>query len=121
MENDYQKLYDDFIAKYNKTETTPSEVGELLVRISAMYPNFNTAMSKAERAYAIVCRDEVCANDELTGKPISATKSEKIAEASEEATAFKTARTHIQNLEVLMGSLKFLQKALETEYINSGI
>ena len=117
----YQELYDDFIEKYNKVETTPSEVGEVLVRIAGFFSNYNMAMSKAERKYAMVSKEEVCSSDPLTGKPISASKAETIANASEEATEFKTARVHVQNIETLIGSLKFLQKALETEYLSSNI
>ena len=118
---DYQKLYDEFIAKYNKTETTPAEAGELLVRIAGVYPNYNMAMIKAERAFAKVHKDVALETDDATGKAISSTKAEVIADASPEATEFKMARGHVQNIEMLIGALKFLQKSLEVEYVNSSI
>ncbi|HEA46433.1 MAG TPA: hypothetical protein ENH99_01490 [Candidatus Pacearchaeota archaeon] len=118
---DYQELFDDFIQKYNKSETSPSEAGEILVRIAGLFPNYNEAMIKAERAYALVCRDEVLKTDEISGKAISSVKAETLANASVEATAFKKARGHVANIEMLIGSLKFLQKSLEVEYVNSSL
>lgn len=118
---DYQKLYDDFIVKYNKTETTPAEAGELLVRIAGLFPNYNMSMIKAERAFAKVHKDVALETDDATGKAISSTKAEVIADASPEATTFKEARGHVQNIEMLIGALKFLQKSLEVEYVNSGM
>lgn len=117
----YQTLYDDFIAKYDKNTISPSAVGEVLVKIAAYHPNYNAEMIKAERSYALITRDEVMKNDELTGKAITATKASTIAEASTEAFLYKKAKSHIQNIEVFIGVLKFLQKSLEVEYINSNL
>lgn len=117
----YQELFDEFITKYNQSETSPSQAGEVLVRIAALYPNYNAVMIRAERAYALVCRDQVLQTDETTGKAISSVKSETLANATIEATAFKQARGHVANIEMLIGSLKFLQKSLEVEYANSSI
>ena len=117
----YQEIYDEFITKYNRAEVTPSEVGEVLVRIAGHYPNYNMSAIKAERAFALTSRDEILKTDDATGKAVSATKAETIANASSEATAFKNARGHVQNIEMLIGSLKFLQKSLEVEFLNSNI
>jgi len=117
----YQVLYDAFIAKYNKTETTPSEVGEVLSRIAGFFPNYNLAMIKAERDFAVIHKNIALETDETTGKAISSSKAEVIADASPEAYAFKTARGHKENIEMLVGTLKFLQKSLEVEYMNANI
>lgn len=116
----YQEYYNDFIDKYNKTETTPSEAGEVLVRIAAHFPNYNISMIRAERAFALVSKDEVLKIDD-NGKSISSAKADTISEASEEAFAYKLARGHVANIELLIGALKFLQKSLEVEYANSGL
>lgn len=117
----YQTLYNEFIAKYNKIETSPAEAGEVLMRIAGLFPNYNMAMIKAERAFSKVHKDIALETDDATGKAISSTKAEVIADASEEATVFKMARGHVQNIEMLIGALKFLQKSLEVEYMNSNI
>ena|SRR3990167_23188 len=117
----YQELYDAFIAKYNRTETSPSEVGEVLARIAGLFPNYNLSMIKAERIFAIVHKDTAESTDESTGKSMSSSKAEVIADASPEASAFKIARGHVTNIEMLIGTLKFLQKSLEVEYVNSNL
>lgn len=117
----YQELYNDFITKYNKIETTPSEVGETLARLAGIYSNYNMTKIAAEKAFARVCKDEVLKTDDQTGKAISSSKAQTLADASQEASDFKTARGHVENLEMQIGVLKFLQKSLEVEYLNSGI
>jgi hypothetical protein len=118
---DYQKLYDEFMQKYKQSETTPSQVGETLARIAGFFPNYNMSLVKAERAYAIVHKNVALETDDATGKAISSAKAETIAEAAAEAGIFKEAKAHIENIEMLVGSLKFLQKSLEVEYVNSNI
>lgn len=117
----YQILYNEFLSKYNKTETTPSEVGEILVRLAGVYPNYNMTKIASEKSYAKICKDEVTKTDDQTGKAISSSKAQTLADASQEAFDFKTSRGHVENLEMMIGVLKFLQKALEVEYLNSNI
>ena len=115
----YQKLYSEFMEKYNRSETTPSEVGETLARISGIFPNYNAEMIVAEHAFALVHKTIAEGTDEGSGKNISSSKAEVVADATPEAFEFKKARSHVTNIETLIGALKFLQRSLETEYINS--
>lgn len=117
----YEQIYAEFIKNYSLGTTTGEQVGELVARLAGYYPNYNSMMAKAERAYALVCRDEVLKTDDATGKAISSTKAETIANASIEATAFKIARSHIQNLEVLIQSAKSLQRGLLQEMAHSNL
>lgn len=117
----YQTLYNEFLSKYNKTETTPSEVGEILVRLAGVYPNYNMTKIASEKAYAKVCKDEVLKTDDLTGKATTSSKATTLAEATQESFDFKTAKGHVENLEMMIGVLKFLQKSLEVEYLNSNL
>lgn len=117
----YQELYEEFISGYNRGETSPSEVGEVLARIAGLYPNYNLAMIRAERAFSFVRKNTVESTDEQTGKAMSSAKADTLADASTEAFDFKIARGHVSNIETLIGSLKFLQKSLEVEYLNSNI
>lgn len=118
---DYQKIYNDFLAKYNRSETSPSEVGETLARLAGVYPNFNMTKIASEKAYAKICKEEVTKTDDQTGKAISSSKAQTLADASQEAFDFKTSRGHVENIEMMIGVLKFLQKSLEIEYLNSNI
>lgn len=117
----YAIMYDAFLAKYNKSETSPSEVGEVLSRIAGFFPNANMAMINAEHAFALVHKTIAEGTDDSTGKAISSSKAEVIADATPEAYAFKIARGHKENIETLIGTLKFLQKSLEVEFLNSNI
>lgn len=118
---DYQKLYDEFMIKYKQSETTPSAVGEVLARIAGFFPNYNMAMIKAERTFSTVHANIASESDDQTGKAISSAKAETIANASSEAGIFKEAKAHVANIEMLIGALKFLQKSLEVEYVNSNL
>ena len=117
----YQVLYDEFMTSYAMNTTTGEQVGGLIAKLAGFYPSYNLTMAFAERAYARVRKDEVLKTDEATGKAISSTKAETIAEASQEATDFKTARVHVQNLEMLIQSAKALQRGLLQEQTYSSL
>lgn len=121
MQEQYLELYNDFIKNYNRSEITPSQVGEVLVKIAGFFPNINMTKIAAEKAYARVCKEEILKSDDMTGKAVSATKATTLSEASQESFDFKTAKGHCENIEMFIGVLKFLQKSLETEYLNSNI
>lgn len=118
---DYEQIYSDFIKNYSLGNTTGEQVGELVARLAGYYPYYNGAMAKAERSYALRCRDEVLKTDEATGKAVSSVKAETIANASVDATAFKQARVHVQNLEMLIQSAKSLQRGLLQEMAHSNL
>ena len=117
----YIELYNEFMKNYSNGITTGEQVGELIARLGGYYPNYNAVMAKAERSFALISRDEALKTDEATGKSISSSKAETIANASTEATAFKQARMHIQNLEVLIASAKALQRGLLQEMSHSAL
>ena len=119
--HEYENLYSEFIKSYASGATTGEQVGELVAKLAGYYPSYNQAMVKAERAYALISRDEVLKTDELTGKAMSSTKAETVANASNEAGAFKRARMHIENLEMLIQSAKSLQRGLLQEMTHSGL
>jgi len=118
---EYRVLYSDFMENYAVGAVTGEQVGELVARLAGFYPNYNSSMARAERSYALISRDEVLKTDEATGKPISATKAQSIADASTEATAYKMARMHVQNLEMLIQSAKSLQRGLLSEMAHSNL
>ena len=117
----YEVLYEGFMKDYSRGVTTSEMVGELVAQLAGYYPNYNASLVTAERGYALTCRDEVMKTDESTGKPISSVKADTIANASIEATAYKTARMHIQNLEMLIQSAKALQRGLIQEMSHAGL
>ena len=123
MENQepYEALYSEFMKSYASGTTTGEQVGELVARLAGYYPHYNAAMVKADRSYALVSRDEVLKTDETTGKAISSAKAETLAAASSDAFAFKQARCHVENLEMLIQSAKALQRGLIQEMAHSNL
>ena len=117
----YEILYSAFMKDYTAGTTTGEMVGELIAKLAGFYPNYNMMMSREERQYALVSRNEVMKTDEATGKAISSSKAETIANASAEASAFKIARVHVQNLEMLIQSAKALQRGLIQEMVHSNL
>ena len=117
----YEQLYSDFIKNYALNVTTAEQVGELVAKLGGYYPTYNGILARAERAYALTCRDEVLKTDEATGKAVSSAKAETIANASAEAFAFKDAKMHITNLEVLLQSAKSLQRGLLQEMSHASL
>lgn len=117
----YEEMYQDFIKGYEAGSTTGEDAGVLVAKLAGFYPNYNLALAKAERAFAMVLRDEIMQTDESTGKAISATKAETLANASDEATAFKNARMHVQNIEMLIQAAKALQRGLIHEMTQSNL
>lgn len=117
----YQELYQKFMEAYSNNTTTGEQVGELIAKLAGFYPNYNMTMAIEERAFARVKKDEVLKTDQATGKAISSTKADTISDASPEATAFKTARVHVQNLEMLIQSAKALQRGLMQEMTYSNL
>ena len=125
MENEnkepYEVLYAEFMQNYSLGSSSSEEVVELVARLAGFYPTYNAAMSKAERSFALISRDEIIKTDEVTGKAISAAKAETIANSSGEAFIYKQARVHVQNLEMLIQSAKSLQRGLIQEFKQSNL
>ena len=121
MSEPYETLYADFIKDYVAGSVTGEQVGELVAKLAGYYPNYNLTMARNERAYALICKDEVLKTDESTGKAISSAKAETIAASSPEATAFKISRAYVQNLEMLIQSAKALQRGLLQESVHSNL
>jgi hypothetical protein len=117
----YELLYAEFMQSYSLGSSSSEEVGELVARLASFYPNYNSVMVKADRSFSLILRDEILKTDEVTGKAVSGVKAETMAGASSEAFAYKQARMHIQNLEMLINSAKTLQRGLIQEFKQSNL
>jgi len=117
----YEILFAEFMKDYASGTISGENVGELIAKLAGYYPNYNADLVKAERSYALITRDEIMKTDPLTGKAISATKADTLASASAEAAIYKKAKSHMQNLDMLIQSAKYLQKGLLQEMINSNL
>ena len=121
MQEEYEKLYSEFIRDYQSGVTTAEMAGELIAKLAGFFPNFSAMLCREERSYALVCRDEVLKSDDQTGKAVSSVKAMTIAEATDEAYAYKKAKSHIANLEMLIQSAKALQRGLIQELSHANL
>ena len=117
----YQKIYDDFMKDYTLGAISGEQVGLIIAQLAGIFNNYNIESVKAERIFSIVAKDNANQTDESTGKPISIAKSDILSAATNEAYLFKLAKAHVTNLEVLIGALKFLQKGILIEYSQSNL
>lgn len=120
MQEEYEKIYNEFLTNYSLGVTTGEQAGALVAKLAGYYPNYISSLVKAERNYSLLCRDEILKSDDMTGKAVSAVKAEKMAEASDEAFAYKIAKSHVTNLEMLIQSMKSLQRGLIQEMSYAG-
>lgn len=118
---EYEKIYGEFIKNYSSGATTAEQAGFLVAQLAGYYPNYLSSLVKTERNYALICRDEILKSDDMTGKAVSGVKAEKISDASDEAYAFKIAKSHVLNLEMLIQSAKSLQRGLSQEMSYAGL
>lgn len=122
MENtqpEYMKEYELFVSNYKLTEIAPEEVGLLTIKMASYYGKYNLKFRDALRNYSIVLRDFQNQADPTTGKPMSSTKAEVLADATPEAAKYEEYKIDLLNLEQYINGLKSLQRSLMQEFSNS--
>lgn len=116
---DYMLEYEAFQNSFKKTEISGEEVGELIMRLANYYARYNMRMGAALRIFSEKKAFHQNSVDEMTGKAMSSSKAEVLADATPEATSYEIARIHVQNIEQFINSLKALQKGILNEYAHS--
>jgi len=122
MENetqDYILDYEAFSNNFKKTEVSGEEVGEMIMRLAGHFARYNMKMGDALRFFSKVKADFQGQVDPNTGKAMSSSKAEILADATPEAAEFEMSRIHVTNLEQYINALKALQKGVLTEYSHS--
>ena len=120
MEQDYIIEYEKFSSEFRKTEVSGEEVGEVVMHMAAYYSRYNVRLGDALRAFSAVKADFQNQTDTATGKAMSSSKAETLADATEEAAKYELARIHVQNIEQYINALKALQKGVLNEYAHTG-
>lgn len=115
----YAQEYDQFMQTFKKTQVSGEEVGELIMRLGHYYARFNIRMVQALNEFSGVQAVYMNGTDEATGKPMTASKAEVLADATPEAYAYEMARVHVQNIEQMLNALKSLQKGVLGEYAHA--
>ena len=120
MDNDYKVEYDAFVKEFGQREVDGREAGQVIVRMAAYYGTYNLRLANALKAYSVALRD-ISNTTDVNGKPLSSARAEQLAQATDEYHTYQLQRTHVQNIEQYINSLKALQRGLINEYAHSGI
>jgi len=116
---DYLQKYEDFMNKFRLTECSGEEVGELIMQMAGYFARYNVRLSDALRAFSLRKAEFQNQTDPTSGKAMSTSKAEVLADATPEAAAYELARVQVQNLEQYINALKALQKGVIIEYSNA--
>ena len=125
MENEiakpiYKEQFDSFIEKYKSGQSSGEDVGGVIVHLAQEFANYNMILATKEIKLNIIAAKMVQLADENTGKPISVSKAELLIKATEEYADVKRTKTDLENIEQFINSLKYLQKAITQEYMQTG-
>lgn len=115
----YMSEYFDFMSRYKTSEVAAEDVGEQLARLAQYYAQFNLRLTAANRRLVVIAQDIESRVDE-NGKPISSTKAKVFVEATPEAEVVAILKTHLENVDMFISSLRSLQKGLLNEYSHMG-
>ena len=118
MEPNYLKEYEEFMKTFNLVETTGAEVGEMINKMAYNYAKYNLSLASAMNEYRLISRSIADQTDPNTGKPITSSKAEVMAEATPQAAAYAEGRIHVDNLNQIVQALKSLQKGQINEFAN---
>ena len=119
MDQDYIIDYEAFSNNFKKTEVSGEEVGEMIMRLAGHFARYNMKMGDALKSFSRVKADYQGQVDPNTGKAMSSSKAEILADATPEAAEYEMSRIHVTNLEQYINALKALQKGILTEYSHS--
>lgn len=123
MENqniaDYMQEYEAFSDNFRKTEVSAEEIGELIMKMAVYYARYNVRLSDAIRAFSMKKAEFQNQTDPTSGKSMSTSKSEVLADATPEASVYELARIHVQNIQEYINSLKSLQRGVQFEYASN--
>jgi hypothetical protein len=119
IDPDYMLDFEAFQNNFRKTEVSGEEVGELVMRMAGYYARYNIRLSEAIRNFSRVKSNFQSQIDPSNSKPMSTSKAEILADATDEAAAYEIARIHVNNIQEMINALKSLQKGILVEYSNS--
>jgi hypothetical protein len=116
----YVTVYNDFLKEYNQAQATGERVGEMICIMAQYFCNLNQEYSTAKSAFDKIAAAIAGTSDESTGKPISSSKADVLAQATNEASRLTQAKVDMQNIEQFINALKSLQRGILNEYSYTG-
>lgn len=118
MEVNYKLEYEDFVRGFQQREIDSREVGEMIAKMAVYFGMYNLEMVVTLRAYTRALRD-ISNQTDLSGKLISGTRAEQLAEATDEYHDYQMSKAHVSNIEQIINALKALQRGVMNERNNS--
>ena len=120
MENiDYINDFEAFQSNFKRTEVSGEEIGEIIMKMAGYFARYNMKMGQALRVFSGVKAKFQNSIDEVTGKSMTSSKAEVLADATEEANTYEMSRIHVNNIQEYINSLKSLQRGIINEYANT--
>jgi hypothetical protein len=110
----YIKDYEDFMNNFSHQNISGAEVGEMVARMAQHFTNHNLLLGRALRVYKTRAQ-KIYNSVDANGKPITASKAEIEADATDEAFVYQEAKINVQNIEQMINALKSLQRGILKE------
>jgi hypothetical protein len=115
----YQEEFNEFVNNYKKTAISPEDVGILICRLAQYYADANLIVISKEEKLNKRYVETANSIDESTLKPISVAKCDILIRDTDQYRESAIAKGELSNIEMYIGSLKFLQRGLLAELSNS--
>ena len=116
---DYAVLYSEFQQNYKTAQISGEECGICIMKLAGLFMQYNLKYAEALKQYTAVKATLANQVDPQTGKGISSSKADVLADATPEHNSYEMAKVHICNIEQAINALKALSRSLQTEYNNS--
>ena len=113
---DYMEDYEAFEKTFTRTDVSAEDIGELIMHMTTYFIRYNVRLGEAIRQFSAVKAKFQSQTDPVSGKSISTSKAEILADDTEEAAAYEMARIHVNNIQEIINSMKSLQRAIQNEY-----
>jgi hypothetical protein len=119
MENkqDYQEFYKNFLTSYSSGDVSAESVGKSICDLTQFYVDENIESAMTEIQYNKVLSVIEQTTDE-NGKMTSSAKAKTIAESRPEYEKYLLSKTHRDNIDQILKSLKALQQGIIIEFRN---
>lgn len=121
MENmiDYLIEYEKFQNDFHIAQISGEEIGVAIMHMATYFARYNLKLGEAIRKFSAVKANFQNQVDPTTGKSMSSSKAELLADDTPEAYEYEMARIHINNIQEFINALKALQRGILNEYANT--
>lgn len=119
MDYDYKIEFEKFQNEFKLTQVSGEEIGVIIMHMAGYFAVYNLKMGDALKAFSKVKANFQSQIDDATGKSMTNSKAEVLADATAEADTYEIARIHVNNIQEYINALKALQRGVMNEYANT--